>query len=496
MVEKKKDNIIVRPPVVVVLGHVDHGKSSLIEKIKDLKITAKESGGITQHIGAYEVEHEGKKITIIDTPGHEAFSAMRSRGAKIADIAILVIAAEEGIKPQTKEAIVHIKKAQIPMIVALNKIDKPEADPEKVKRELADQEVLVESMGGKVLSVEVSAISGKGISDLLDLILLVAEMENLKGDPTKPARGVVIESYLDPQRGPTCTLLLQEGMLRTGDIIGAKYAVGKIKSLEDFQGNPLQEALPSWPIIIVGFEQVPGVGEQFQSFATIEEAKKNVSDFPKPTPEVLVAKPDAKVLNLILKVDVIGSLEAIQEVLRGLPQEKVHLRILKAEVGEIGESDVQLARSGKAKIIGFRIKTNPIAQDAARRDSITIITFEVIYELVQAVRQFLEKQLAPEIVKVELGKVKILALFHREKNRQTIGGKVTAGYIKKGASVEVYRAEELVGKGKIVNLQRDKKEVPEAAKRSECGILFEGNVTIEEGDIFAAYTEERRKGEL
>jgi len=213
MVEEKKDNIITRPPVVVVLGHVDHGKSSLIEKIKDLKITAKESGGITQHIGAYEVEHEGKKITIIDTPGHEAFNAMRSRGARIADIAILVIAAEEGIKPQTKEAIVHIKKAQIPMIVALNKIDKPEADPEKVKRELADQKVLVESMGGKIPSVEVSAISGKGISDLLELILLVAEMENLKGDPTKPAHGVVIESYLDSQRGPTCTLLLQEGGL-------------------------------------------------------------------------------------------------------------------------------------------------------------------------------------------------------------------------------------------------------------------------------------------
>jgi len=270
----QKNKFQPRPPVVVVLGHVDHGKSSVLEEIKDLKITDKESGGITQHIGAYEIEQNGKKITFIDTPGHEAFSAMRSRGTKVADIAILVIAGEEGVKPQTEEAILHIKKAGIPMVVAINKIDKPGADPEKVKRELAGKDVLVESMGGKIPSVEVSAKTGKGILELLEIILLVAEMEDLKGDVSKPAEGVVVESYLDPKRGPTATLLLQNGILKRNDVLGTSFALGKIKIMEDFNGDSISEASPSMPVIIIGFEKVPGVGEKFTVFPDIKRNKK------------------------------------------------------------------------------------------------------------------------------------------------------------------------------------------------------------------------------
>ncbi|MBZ9578034.1 GTP-binding protein [Patescibacteria group bacterium] len=496
MVEKKQQNLISRPPVVVVLGHVDHGKSSILEKIKDLKITEKESGGITQHIGAYEVEHQGKKITFIDTPGHEAFSAMRSRGAKVADIAILVIAAEEGIKPQTKEAISHIKKAGIPMIVAINKMDKPGADPEKVKRELSVQDISVESMGGKIPSVEISAETGKGIPELLELILLVAEMEGFKADVSKPAEGVIVESYLDSQRGPTATLILQNGILKRGDILGTSSVVGKIRIMEDFQGLSIKQASPSMPVIVLGFENVPRVGERFKVFTDIETAKRRLEGIVKPGPQVLDIEPDKKVLNLILKVDVLGSLEAIEEVLKKLPQEKVILRILKGEVGEINESDVKLAGGAKAIIVGFRVKTNPIAQKLALREKIKIMCFEVIYELVQEVRGVLEKKVRPEVVRIDLGKVKILAIFRTEKNRQIIGGKVIEGEVKRGASLEVFRNEEKVGRGKIVNLQRDKKEVEELAKGAECGILYEGDIKMEEGDVLWVYTEERRKGEL
>jgi len=492
----KNKKIISRSPVVVVLGHVDHGKSSILEEIKDLKITEKESGGITQHIGAYEVEHQGKKIIFIDTPGHEAFSAMRSRGARVADIAILVVAAEEGIKPQTKEAISHIKKAKIPMIVAINKMDKPGADPEKVKRELSVQDILVESMGGKIPSVETSAETGKGIPELLELILLVAEMEELKADVSKTAEGVIIESYLDPQRGPTATLILQSGILKRNDILGTSSVVGKIRIMEDFQGKAIKKAFPSMPAVVLGFENVPGVGEKFKVFDNIEAAKKEMENLFKPAPEALAIDSDQRVLNIILKLDVLGSLEPIEEVLKELPQEKVVLKILKAEVGEINESDVKLAIGGKAKIIGFRVKADPIAQRLAEREKMKIICFDVIYELAQAVRELLGKRVSSEIVRNDLGKVKILEIFLIEKNHQIIGGKVIDGEARRGASIEVYRNEEKVGQGKIAKLQKEKKEIGEVGKGAECGILYQGDTKIEEGDILHVYIKESRKGEL
>lgn len=494
--KNKKNNFQSRPPVVVVLGHVDHGKSSILEAIKDFKITAKESGGITQHIGAYEIEHNSKKITFLDTPGHEAFSAMRSRGAGVADVAILVVAADEGVKPQTKEAITHIKKAGIPLIVAINKIDKSEADPFRIKRELNQNGVLVESMAGEVPSVEVSAKTKKGIPDLLEMILLVAEMGDLKTDTSQAAEGVVIEGYLDSQRGPTATVILRNGVLNLGDVIGTASVSGKIKGLENFQGNQLKEALPSMPVIILGLENVPQVGEKFKVFSTQEEAKNYIEKKEKKYApgEVFVLEEGKKVLNLIIKADVLGSLEAIEAVLKDLPQEKVTLRILKAEVGEINETDVRLAKSSKAKILGFRVKASSIVVKLAERENLGILTFNIIYELAQGARQLMDRALGSELVRKDLGKVKVMAVFMSEKSRQIIGGKVIEGEVKKGSKLEIIRNNEKVGDGKIINLQRNKKDAQFVARGEECGMLYEGNAKVELGDVCVVFVEEWQKG--
>jgi len=491
---EKRENLISRAPIVVVLGHVDSGKTSILDAVRKTHVAEKETGGITQHVGAYEVELQGKKITFIDTPGHEAFSAMRARGAKVADIAILVVDGVAGVQDQTKEAITHIKKAGIPMIIAINKIDRPEADPEKIKRELAKENILVESIGGKVPSVEVSAKTGKRIGDLLELILLVAEIENLKGDISKPGEGVVIESYLDSHRGPTATLLLRDGILKPGEIVGTFSTFGKIKMLENFQGKKIEIAYPSMPVISIGFEDVPRVGERFKVFGTIEEAQNNIPKVEKEEKrEVFLITPDKKVLNLILKTDVLGSIEPIENVLKGLPQEKVILRILKAEVGDINESDFKLAQSAKAKILGFRVKITPVAKSLAEREKIKILTFEIIYNFVQTIRGLMEKILEPEIVRTDLAKLKTLLIFWTEGSRQIVGAKVLEGEVKKGTKIEVIRGEEKVGQGKLINLQINKKDVEKAIRGQECGILYEGDAKIQEGDILVIFTKEKRK---
>lgn len=482
-------NIQTRPPIVVVLGHVDHGKTSILDYIRKSHVAEKESGGITQHIGAYEIEHNQHKITFIDTPGHEAFSAMRSRGSKVADIAILVVAAEEGIKPQTKEAIAHIKKAGIPFIVAINKIDKPEADPNKVKRELAQQEILVESMGGQIPSVETSTKTGKGIEDLLELILLMAEMEKLEADFISPAEGVVVESYLDNQRGPTATLLLRSGVLKKGDIVGTATVFGKVKVLDNFYGKPLEKALPSMPAVMIGLEKVPQVGEKFKVYEDSESARQYIEKKENKAEggEVFFTEEGQKVLNFILKADVQGSIEAIGEVLKNLPQDKVVLRILNGEVGEIGEDDVKLAKSGKARILGFRVKTNQQALILAERDNVRIMTFEIIYDMAQAVRQIMEKAESKEKVRVDLGELKVLAIFLTDKNRQIVGCKVVSGAAPKGVPAEVFRNEEKIGEGRIINVQKNKKTVEKAIKGEECGIMYEGGEKLLVGDRLALY---------
>ncbi|MGD0576909.1 MAG: translation initiation factor IF-2 [Candidatus Staskawiczbacteria bacterium] len=498
-----QQNTNKRPPVVVVLGHVDHGKSSLLEAIRDFKITSKESGGITQHIGAYEIEMPDKrKITFIDTPGHEAFSAMRARGAEVADIALLVVDAAQSVQPQTKEAITAIKRAEIPMIVVLNKIDLPNANPEKIKGELSKIDVAVESYGGTIPSVEVSAKEKTGIDELLEMILLVADMQNLKAETNVPCEGLIIESYMDGSKGPVATAIVKKGILRAKDIIATDLALAKVKSVKDFQDKEIKEAFPSQPVIILGFEKVPAVGEKFKSYKTEKEA---MAEIKKEEPKreigstVLEVAGDRKVLNIILKADVFGSLEAIEGMLKNLPQDKVVLRILKSEVGEINETDAKLAEMSKAAIIGFRVKISPSVMKFMKNDldkKLRIRTFDIIYELIQDVRQGLEKTLEPEVVRTDVGKLRTLLVFWGEKNRQIVGGKITEGEFKKGLKLEIFRDEKKVGSGRIINLQKDKKDIDLLKKGAEAGILFEGNVTIEKGDILVAYVEERKKGEL
>jgi translation initiation factor IF-2 len=498
MIEERKENIIVesisRPPVVVVLGHVDSGKTSILDAIRKSHVAEKETGGITQHIGAYQIEKDGKKITFIDTPGHEAFSAMRARGAKVADIAILVVDATQGVQDQTREAISHIKKAAIPLIVALNKIDRPEANPAIIKQQLSKEGVLVESFGGKVPLILTSAKTGEGIEELLEMILLLAEIEDLKADISKKVEGTIIESYLEDKRGPLATAIINEGILKKGDIIGTPSAVGRVRNLENFQGKIIDKAFPADPVVILGFEEVPRVGEKFTIFEDMEKAKESLqSTEQKEKREVFEIQPGQKILNLILKTDVLGSLEAISGILTGLPQDKIILKILKAEVGDVDEADLKLAKSTRALILGFRVKIPPIIETIAEREKIKIKTFEIIYELVEGVRKFMEKIMEPEIIREDFGKVKVLAIFLTEKSRQVVGGKVFEGEVRKGASIEILRGEEVVGQGKLINLQRNKKDTDKVEKGEECGILYEGNVRVEEGDVLVIYQEKTRK---
>ncbi|MDP3093908.1 MAG: translation initiation factor IF-2 [bacterium] len=500
MAEEKDNNtgLVSRPPIVVVLGHVDSGKTSILDAVRKAHVAEKESGGITQHVGAYEAEVDGKKITFIDTPGHEAFSAMRSRGAKVADIAILVVDSIAGIQPQTKEAIGHVKKAGIGLMIALNKVDLPGVIPEKIKQELMKEGIQVESLGGKTPFVEVSAKTGKGIDALLEMILLMAEMADLKTDSGKPAEGVVIEAYLDSLRGPVATILLREGKLRIGDVIGTQTTCGKIKAMEDFQRLSLTEVLPSMPVVILGLESVPQVGDKVKIFPGIDEAKLYVQKKERKSADspIILIEEGKKALNLILKADVLGSLEAIEEVLAGFPHDKIVLRILNKGVGEVNESDVKLAEAGKAVVVAFRVKTNSTALAVKERLKTRILSFEIIYALAKAVRQLMENALDLETERRTVGRLKVLAIFKTDKNRQIIGGKVIEGEIKKGAKLEVWHEEQSLGRGKLVSLQENKKDVVSAAKGRECGILFEGGARIVEGDILEAFEEEKHKAEL
>ena len=494
---KENENLITRPPVVVILGHIDSGKTSLLDQIRKTKVAEKESGGITQHIGAYQIEKNNKKITFIDTPGHEAFSQMRSRGAKIADIAVLVIDSTRGVQVQTKEAIEHIKSSKVSLIIAFNKMDRPEADPQKAKGQLEKQGIIVESLGGKVPSVNVSAKTSQGIEELLDVILLIAEIEELKADNSKPAQGVIIESYLDNKRGPIATLLLNQGILKPRNIIATPSTIGKIKSLEDFQGNQITQAVAADPAIVLGLEQAPRVGETFTVFENLEQAKAHIKAPEKKGIEKETGlEKGQKTLNLIIKSDVLGSIEAIENVLAGLPQEKVVLKIIQSGVGQINENDIKMAKSSKSLVLGFRIKANNTAQRLAERENIRIMNFEIIYDLVEEIRKYMEKILEPEVVRTNLGKLKVLVSFWSEKKRQIVGGRMTEGEITKSVLIEVTRDGEVIDQGRLINLQKNKKNIEKASKGTEVGILYEGEKKIEKGDELIIFKKERKKGEL
>ncbi len=489
-----------RPPIVVVVGHIDHGKTTILDWYRKSKVAEKESGGITQHIGAYEVEHNGKRLTFIDTPGHESFAKIRQRGAALADIGILVVAADEGVKPQTKEAIRVLREADIPFAVALNKIDKPGANPERVKQELAQEEVLVESYGGKVPAVETSGRTGQGLEELLETLLLLAELEELASAPEAGAEGIVIETELNPRRGATATVLIRNGTLKRGDAVALGNAAETIRILENFAGRPVDALGPSAPARIAGLGKLPAVGDLLRAFPSRAEAKAFVKALPPEKPINGKDKPAGeseqkeRVFNIILKSDVFGSQEAVAEALAQLSSPAAAIRLLAAGIGDINESDIKLASATRlVTIIGFRVKTDPAARELARTQNIRIVTGEVIYELLDEVKQAITDLIPPEVKRIDLGRVKILKVFKKADGKQVVGGRVETGKIAKGARIEVVRMRGIIGTGSIAGLQRGKQAVEEVAQGLECGMMADTRTAIEEDDELVIYQEEVTK---
>lgn len=471
------NNLLPRPPIVVIMGHVDHGKSSLLDFIRKTNIVAKESGGITQSIGAYEVEHNGKRITFIDTPGHEAFSKMRSRGAKTADLAILVVAADDGVKPQTKESIKIIEETKTPFIVAVNKIDKPSADIERTKNDLMANGILLEGYGGNVSWQAISAKTGQGVNELLDLILLAAEMENLTYNPDENANGVIIEAKANSQSGIIISAIVKNGILKIGDRIATQSACGKIKNLKNFLGKKIDAVSPSGPTMILGFETPPQIGEEFISGnIDLIKIQNEISEnqFIAPTQFIPLNKNGSPALNLILKADVSGSLETLSEIIRALGNEKIKINIINQSTGEITDGDVKNASPSNAIIVGFRVKINKVAENLAKAQNVKIILSEIIYELVEAAQneiKLLEKPL-PQ------GELEILKIFSQKGKKQLVGGKIILGKIKNNIRVKISRENSEIGDGKITNLKKIKQEVNEVFLNEECGVMLESDTLI------------------
>lgn len=482
-----------RPPIVVVMGHIDHGKTTLLDFIRKTKVAEKESGGITQHIGAYEAEHKGKVITFIDTPGHEAFSEMRKRGAKVADIAILVVSAEDSVKQQTKEAIATIQEAGIPFVVAINKIDKPNADPNRTKKDLAENGVLVEEYGGKVPMVEISAKLGKNVDLLLDNLLILAELEELKWNPDLPASGIVVESHTDPRRGKAATLLIADGTLRRGEFLVIKNAVTPIRVLENFKGEPIDEGTASMPVVISNLSDTAPLGEVFRVAPTKSEAEELASSSESMNLAIEQGAEETRpMLNIILKTDVAGSEEAITGILARSQFVKVGARVIKSETGEVNESDVKMAMGGRDIIIvAFHVKVPPNLRELADKSGVTIISRDIVYDLEKDIKDEMVKLVPGEIKRIDTGKARILAFFKKEKNKQIVGGKVLEGVLKRGAHFEIERNKMIIGSGKILGLQRDKHEAEEVKEGFEFGMLTDAGIGISEGDTLLIFEEEK-----
>jgi translation initiation factor IF-2 len=489
--KKKKEILQTRQPVVVFLGHVDAGKSSIVDYIRKSDIVAREAGGITQHIGAYEVKDEkGREIVFIDTPGHAAFSSIRARGAKIADIAVLVIGVDQGIKPQTKEAISYLKKTGVSCIVAINKIDIPGLDPATIEGQLAKEGIVVENQGGEIPVVELSAKTGKGMDHLLDIIFLIAEMEDWKQDVTKSATGIVIESRLDSQQGPVATLLIQEGVLRKGDLIGTSSTKGRIKNLVDSNNHFLEQASPPQPISVLGLEKVPIVGDKFRFYDDPKEIQALLDSVP-----VNEKKPkddsQEENFNLILKADVASSLEAIKNILGTISVSGVKLNVVKEDVGKISQVDIKQAYDTHAQVVGFRVDLNAAGAKFRERENILVKTFAVIYNLADYVEQEMKKKKEPEEVRREIGKLKVLAIFKKGEKRQIVGGDVIEGQVEKGAQLDIFRGKEKIGSGRLVELEREKKKLSLVKKGQQAGIAYEGSGEIEKDDLLEVYRYEK-----
>lgn len=490
-----------RPPIVTILGHVDHGKTTLLDTIRRTKVVDTESGGITQHITAYQVKTKGKTITFVDTPGHEAFQKMRARGAGIADIAIVIIAADDGVKPQTKEVLENVKESKLPFIICLNKIDKPEANVDKVKGQLAEMDILVEGWGGEIPIVEISAKQGTNIDDLLETILLVSEIENLTAIYDKSVLGLVLESHLDKRRGPIATVIIKSGTLKKGDLVIAGNTSGKVRMIEDFLAKSIAEATPAMPVTILGFDKLPTAGsvikgtfkdkqflKQRKSVTQFDETSKSSSPLKRIEQSLETGK--YKKLNIVIKADTQGSLEAIKQILDSLAIEDVVIKIIKSGVGQITESDILLAKVSNGILYGFRVKSSITAQEVQEKEKVKPRFFDVIYHLTADIQEEMKKIVTIQEIREDHGSLKVLAIFRTGKKDMIIGGKVEEGKLVKGDQLEIMRDDELITQGKIMQLKKGKEDYNDCMSGEECGITidFVGPlVKIREGDKIVAF---------
>ena len=504
--EDKEEDLLPRAPVVVVMGHVDHGKTSLLDYIRDAHVAAGEAGGITQHIGAYQVEVDGKLITFLDTPGHEAFTAMRARGAMITDVAILMVAADDGIMPQTVESINHAKAAKIPIIVAINKMDKPEANPERIKEQLTKYELVPEEWGGDTIICPISAKTGDGIDNLLEMVNLTAEMQELKANPNRSAHGAVIEARLDKGRGPVATLLVQNGTLHQGDVIIAGTAVGRVRAMTNAKGEKVTEAGPSVPVEIIGMGEVPGAGDDFHAVADermareLVEQRKHEQKMASSSPVGKVSLEDLfsqikqgemKDLNIIVKADVQGSAEAVKASLEKISNDEVRVRVIHCAVGAINESDVMLATTSNAIIVGFNVRPDNNAKETATRNKVDMRMYRVIYDCINEIETAMKGMLAPKFKEVDLGQAEVRNVFRITGVGMVAGCYVTEGKMQRGAQMRLLRDNIVIYDGSIASLQRFKDSVKEVAQGYECGITFEKFQDIKEGDVIEAYLMEQ-----
>ena len=499
-INDSEENLVNRPPIVTVMGHVDHGKTSLLDRIRETDVVSGEAGGITQAIGAYQVDYNGSKITFIDTPGHEAFTEMRARGASVTDVVIIIVAADDGVKPQTKEAIDHAKAAKVPIIVAINKIDKPDANIEKVMTELADYGLSPEEWGGDTIFNKISCKTGEGIDKLLENILLVSEMAMLKANPSRYAIGTVIESKLDKKTGVVATVLVQNGTLRLGDPIVVGTSFGKIRSLKNDKGIEITEADPSMPVEITGISEVPSAGDKFMAFETEKQAK-NIADRRKARAKQKdtnksgmtlddlfgAIKSGVKEINVVLKTDVNGSLEAIKQSLAKIDVDGVKVSVIRGGVGTITESDVVLAHASRAIIIGFNVRPTSSVIDSAKEYNVDIKLYDIIYKMIEDIEKAMKGMLEPEYEEVVIGEVEVRQLFKFSKVGTIAGSYVKSGLIKNGANARVIRDGIVLATTKVKTLQREKDQVKEVPKGMECGVTLENYQDIKENDIIEVY---------
>lgn len=513
----KEDNtsaLVERPPVVCVMGHVDHGKTKLLDAIRETNVVEGEAGGITQHIGAYQVEKKGKLITFLDTPGHEAFTAMRARGAKVTDIAILVVAADEGMKPQTIEAMNHAKEAGVPIIVAVNKMDKPDANLDKVKGELSEHDLLPEDWGGKTVVVPVSALKGQGIDELLDMILLTADMGELRANPEREAVGTVIEAHLDHNLGPVATILVNTGTLKIMNnvIVGNTY--GRIKIMQDYTGKPLRTAGPSTPVKIAGLSKTPKSGDILQVVQSEKVARERAEEIGMISKEADQAQMSAtnqiisqvkqdKILKLIVKADAKGSLEAIKQSIAKIKDDEVAVKIIHSGVGTITESDVMMASAGTGLVVAFHSDFDaPNVAKTAEREGVEVRRYTVIYNLLEDLRKILTGLLEPEIIEVILGRAELRQIFFSKRKESILGAKIISGKLKNKAKLRIVRGktpegeDNIIGKGFIESLRKVNEAVDELKEGNDCGIKFGGDVALQVGDILEAFEEEEKRRSL